>query len=87
MHTNRDVPLKVAVEGVIAGMAGALALSALVVTGRSLMSSGNKPDGPRYAAGITAAQALAEGPDMPPNMNQVTATFGSFGILVISAQQ
>lgn len=37
MHPNRDVPLKVAVEGVIAGMAGALALSALVVTGRTLM--------------------------------------------------
>lgn len=93
MHTSRDVPLKVAVEGVLAGMAGALALSALVVAGRTLMAGGNKPDGPRDEAGITAAQALAEGPDMPPNMNQVTATFvqkvatGIFGMSLSADQQ
>ncbi len=93
MHAHRDVPLRVAVEGVIAGMAGALTLSALVVTGRTLMSVGNKPDGLRDEAGITAAQALSEGPDMPPNMNQVTATFvqkvatGIFGMSLSADQQ
>jgi hypothetical protein len=74
-------------------MAGALALSVLVVMGRSLVSRGNKPDDSPDAAGITAAQAMAEGPDMPPNMNQVTATFvqkvatGIFGTSLSADQQ
>lgn len=65
MHAHRDVPLKVAFEGLIAGIAGALALSGMVATSRTLMSAGNTRDGSAAEAGITAAQALAEGPHMP----------------------
>lgn len=93
MHAHRDVPLKVAVEGLIAGIAGALALSGLVATSRTLVSEGNKRDESAVEQGITAAQALAEGPDIPPNMNQVTATFvqkvatGLFGTSLSPDQQ
>ncbi len=86
-------PLRVAVEGLLAGMGGALVLTAMVATARKVMgnesTSGNHP----VSEGISAGQALAERPNMPPNMNRVTAIFvqkiatGVFGTSLTPDQQ
>jgi hypothetical protein len=70
-----DVPLEVAFEGWLAGASGALALTGMGAVGRKLMAGTHATDELQADAGISAAAALAEGPDMPPNMNRVTATF------------
>ncbi len=86
-------PLQVAVEGLVSGMGGALALSGMVALSRAVMSRQDKPDTTQDEAGIPAGEALSEGPEMPPNMNRVTATFvqkvatGLFGTSLDREQQ
>ncbi len=93
MDKDQDTPLGVAVKGLIAGMAGALAVTGMVATGRKVMSDQDAGSGGQIDEGITAGQALSEGPGMPPNMNRVTATFvqkvatGIFGTSLGSRQQ
>jgi len=90
---DEAAPLKVAVEGVVAGMLGALAITVMVRAGRAAMGGRNQGEASQHDAGISAAEALSEAPDMPPNMNQVTATFvqkiatGIFGTSLTSRQQ
>ena len=72
---SQDVPLEVAFEGWLAGASGALALTGMVAVGRKLMAGPDGADDLQSDAGISAGAALAEGPDMPPNLNRVTATF------------
>ena len=93
MHNTHDTPGKVALAGLLAGMLGALALSAMVAIGRKAMSSANNPGPPPDEMGISAGEVLSNGPDMPPNMNRVTATFvqkvatGIFGTSLDARQQ
>ncbi len=75
MTNRRLLPLRVAADGLAAGMAGALALTLLAGTGRSLVSGRDGSDPSQAVTGISAGEALADGPDMPPDMNRVTATF------------
>lgn len=88
-----DAPLEVAFEGWLAGASGALALTGMVAVGRKLMAGTNATDELQADAGISAAAALAEGPDMPPNLNRVTATFvqklatGVFGTSLSAQEQ
>ncbi len=86
MKKALDTPLGVAACGLVAGMAGAVLVS-LIGSAYQRARAGGSDDGPEEAntgsggggdpsaAGITAGEALADGPDMPPNMNRVTATF------------
>jgi hypothetical protein len=93
MGDQYPTPLRVALDGVVAGMTGALALSVLVTAGRKALAAQDKVVTTDDDTGITAGEALAEGPDLPPNMNQVTATFvqkvatGIFGTSLTSRQQ
>lgn len=75
MHKVNDTPAKVAVAGLFAGMLGALAVSAMVATGRTVMAGSDEGHEPTGDAGISAGEALSDGPNMPPDMNRVTATF------------
>ena len=90
---TKEAPLQVAMEGTLAGMLGALAVTAMVAAGRKVMSGQDRPEVGEANAGISAAQALSEGPDLPPNMNRVTATFvqkvatGIFGTSLDAQQQ
>ncbi len=93
MRNGRETPLGVAVKGLLAGMGGAAALTLMVGAGRKLMSGGEQPDRAPDSEGISAGQALSEGPGMPPDMNRVTATFvqklatGIFGTSLSSREQ
>jgi hypothetical protein len=93
MRNHYDTPLKVALEGVVAGMVGALTLSVLVTAGRKMLAAQDTVIATDHDARITAGEALAEGPDLPPNMNVVTATFvqkvatGIFGTSLTPRQQ
>ncbi len=93
MDNPHDTPAKVALAGLLAGMLGALAVSAMVAIGRVVMAGGHKPGDPVDAAGISAGEALSDGPAMPPDMNRVTATFvqkvatGIFGTSLDARQQ
>ncbi len=93
MGKDQDTPLSVVVKGLIAGMAGAFAVTGMVAAGRKVISGGDKGSADQADEGITAGQALAEGPSMPPNMNRVTATFvqkvatGIFGTSLRPKQQ
>ncbi len=93
MAEAHDTPLGVALKGLIAGMAGALAVTGMVAAGRRVMGGGDKESAGLAGEGITAGQALSEGPGMPPNMNRVTATFvqkiatGLFGRSLSPKQQ
>lgn len=94
MSKPRETPLAVAACGFLAGMAGAVAVSLIGSAYRKATSAkddsgdGDKAtgNGADPSAGLTAGEALADGPDMPPNMDRVTATFvqkvatGVFGI-------
>ncbi len=64
-----------AIKGFLAGMGGALALTLMVGGCRKLMSGGEDQDRAQNREGISAGQALSEGPGVPPDMNRVTATF------------
>ncbi len=93
MHDRRDTPLRVAMEGLLAGVVGALGVTVMVAIARRLTSAQTEPLDLRAADGISAGQALSEGPNMPPNMNRVTATFvqkiatGLFGTSLSARQQ
>ena len=93
MRDTSDTPLGVAIAGLWAGMAGALAVTAMVAAGRKIMAGSAQAAGPAGGAGISAGEALSEGPGMPPNMNRVTATFvqkvatGIFGTSLDARQQ
>jgi hypothetical protein len=83
-----------AAKGLFAGMGGAVVLMALVAVARTLLGAQQKKPEPEVLGpGLSAGQALAEGPGMPPNMNRVTATFvqkiatGIFGISLSPDQQ
>jgi len=67
--------LEVAFAGWLAGVSGALTLTGVVALARKVMSGTNGTAATQPDAGISAAAALAEGPEMPPHMNRVTATF------------
>jgi hypothetical protein len=75
MDNTHDPPAKVAIAGLLAGMLGALAVTMMVAIGRKVMAGADEPSDPSGAAGISAGEALADGPAMPPDMNRVTATF------------
>jgi hypothetical protein len=74
-------------------MVGAVAVTAMVTTGRKAMGSRSGANPEQGEAGITAGQALSEGPGMPPSMNRVTANFvqkiatGIFGASLSADQQ
>ncbi len=93
MKTTHDPPLAVAINGLIAGMLGALAVTVMVRLGRAVMGGRPHADTTDGPAGISAAEALSEAPDVPPAMNQVTATFvqkvatGLFGTSLTPEQQ
>lgn len=93
MQDQRNVPLGVAVEGVLGGMTGALVVTALAAVGRKVLFGRDQPDTVQADSMITAGQALADGPAMPPDMNRVTATFvqklatGLFGTSLSADQQ
>ncbi len=93
MNGDRDTPLQVAVKGLLAGVVGALGVTAMVGAGRKALSGQDHELDVAAAEGISAGQALAEGPGMPPNMNRVTATFvqkiatGIFGTSLSAHQQ
>ena len=95
MYADRETPLTVAILGLVAGAVGALAVTMLdagVRKGKGMV--GQRPTrAVQTEAGLTAGQALAEGPSMPPNMNRVTAGFvqkiatGIFGASLSADQQ
>ena len=88
-----ETPLWVASEGLLAGLGGALAVTGMVAAGRRVMAQGGAASADRLPAGLSAGQALSEGPNMPPDMNRVTATFvqklatGLFGASLSAEQQ
>ena len=93
MNASRNSPLRVAITGLLAGMGGAVALTGLAGAGRRLLSDRGTLDAGPTSDGITVGEALSEGPDLPPNMNRVTATFvqkiatGIFGRSLSAEQQ
>ena len=94
MNQHRaDAPLEVAFEGWLAGAGGALALTGLTAVGRKVMSGTYSAGAAQPDTDISAGVALADGPDMPPNMNRVTATFvqkiatGVFGTSLNAQEQ
>ncbi len=93
MRNGRETPLGVAIKGFLAGMGGALALTLMVGGCRKLMSGSDSLDRALDSEGISAGQALSEGPGVPPDMNRVTATFvqkiatGIFGTSLSASQQ
>ncbi len=93
MGDTHDSPAKVALAGLLAGMLGALAVSAMVALGRTVMAGADEPGDPASDAGISAGEALSNGPAVPPDMNRVTATFvqklatGIFGTSLDARQQ
>ena len=88
-----DTPLEVAFDGWLAGAGGALALTGMTAVGRKVMSGTPSAVAAQPDAEMSAAGALADGPDMPPNMNRVTATFvqkiatGIFGTSLNAQEQ
>jgi hypothetical protein len=90
---NRETPLAVAVQGMLAGAGGAVVLSAISIAGQNMMSGPSETKPTQNSEGISAGEALFEGPDMPPNMNRMTATFvqkiatGLFGTSLTADQQ
>ena len=94
MSKTQETPLAVAACGLLAGIAGAIVVSLIgsayqkTNTGKDGSNGGGEAaaSGAGPSAGITVGEALADGPDMPPNMNRVTATFvqkvatGIFGL-------
>ena len=93
MDTERETPLSVAFAGLVAGATGALAVTMLTAGVRKLMAGQDQTGAVQTEAGLTAGQALAEGPTMPPTMNRVTAGFvqkiatGLFGASLSADQQ
>ncbi len=93
MDNTHDSPARVAIAGLLAGMLGALAVSVMGAAGRKMMPRSGEPSSPTRDAGISAGEALSDAPDMPPNMNRVTATFvqkvatGIFGSSLDARQQ
>ena len=93
MNDDRETPLQVASKGLLAGVAGALGVSVMVAAGRTVMPGRGHQSDAGGGEGISAGQALSEGPDLPPNMNRVTATFvqkiatGIFGTSLSPSQQ
>ncbi len=93
MKITHDPPLVVAINGLVAGMLGALAVTVMVRLGRTVMGGDRQTEGTDAADGISAGEALSEASDLPPAMNQVTATFvqkvatGLFGTSLTSEQQ
>ncbi len=93
MKTMNDTPLNVAINGLVAGMLGAIAVTVMVRLGRAVIGGRAHADTTDGPAGISAAEALSEGPNLPPAMNQVTATFvqkvatGLFGTSLTPEQQ
>ena len=93
MDKTHDSPVLVALAGLFAGMLGALAVTVMVAFGRTVMAGADEPAEPAGDAGISAGEALSDGPAMPPDMNRVTATFvqkiatGIFGTSLDTRQQ
>ena len=93
MSRGRELPLQLAAEGVGSGMAGALALTGVMILGRKAMAHQGVTARQRGDQGLTAGEALSEGPAIPPSMNEVTATFvqklatGLFGSSLSTEQQ
>jgi hypothetical protein len=110
LRRQEPAPLQVAGEGLLAGMGGALALTAMMLLGRKAMAGASPGSGselseretrnpergtrnPEGEGGLTAGEALSEGPSMPPSMSEITATFvqkvatGLFGAHLSREQQ
>lgn len=91
MVRMHESPAFVALAGLFGGMIGALAVTMMV--GRTVMAGTDEPAEPTGDAGISAGEALSDGPAMPPDMNRVTATFvpkiatGIFGTSLDTRQQ
>ena len=58
---NSDTPLVVALKGLLSGMGGALALSAMVRSGKAVMEA-REPGTDPHSEGISAGEALSESP-------------------------
>jgi len=88
---GHNTPLQVAAKGALAGMGGALLLTGAVSLARALSADRHRQ--PEKNPGITAGEALSESPDLPPQINQVTALFvqkiatGIFGASLTRDQQ
>jgi hypothetical protein len=92
MAHDAETPLRVAAEGMLSGMGGALALTALTTVGNNILMgrglSDDVEDKPK-----TAGQVLSEAPTAPPNISEVTATFvqkvatGLFGTSLTTEEQ
>lgn len=93
MDRMHDSPASVALAGLFGGMIGALAVTVMVALGRTVMAGADEPKEHASDAGISAGEALSDGPAMPPDMNRVTATFvqkiatGIFGTSLDTRQQ
>jgi hypothetical protein len=82
MRQSHDTPLKVVGQGLLAGVASTIALTVILTSGRNMLcgagpsSSGPEPPGSGPGEnGISAGEALAEAPDVPPEIDRVTAVF------------
>jgi uncharacterized membrane protein YagU involved in acid resistance len=91
---NKDTPLAVALKGLLSGAGGALALTAMVKAGRTVMvAQEQSTQGPPKSSGITAGEALSESPEAPPPIDEMTALFvqkvatGLFGATLDHDQQ
>ncbi len=85
--------MRIALDGLLAGMGGALAVTGMAAAGRRWLAQEGAASADRIPANLSAGQALSEGPNMPPDMNRVTATFvqkvatGLFGASLSADQQ
>jgi hypothetical protein len=82
MKQSHDTPLKVVAQGLLAGVASTVALTVILTAGRSMLpgsrplSGGPEPpDSSPDEDTISAAEALVESPEMPPQIDAVTAVF------------
>lgn len=93
MPLERNAPLLVAIKGLLAGVAGTIVLTILGTVARTVLGEQENLQPEMLGPGISAGQALAERPGIPPNMNRVTATFvqklatGLFGTSLTPDQQ
>ncbi|HUP28182.1 MAG TPA: hypothetical protein VM409_07075 [Chloroflexia bacterium] len=90
---NQDNPLAAAAQGMLAGAGGAVVLTVITAAGQNIMSGPGEPKPTQNSEGISAGEALFEGPDMPPNISRITATFvqkvatGLFGTSLTADEQ
>lgn len=82
MEQRHETPLKIVAQGLLAGVASTVVLTAAITMGQKLrsgtrpFSGGPQPPDPGPDQdGISAGQALSEAPGTPPQMDRITAVF------------